>query len=275
MHNNEIAGFDLDKILENDNIDYSLTRYHSLMGKTVLITGGASGIGEAFVRAFHAQGAKIAFIDVDTKSADLLIRSFNDNIPVFYPCDLTDINMLRNTLTKIEADFKKPIDILINNAGKDDRHTLDEIEPDYWDKCLALNLRHHLFCTQSVAKGMIKQGYGVIINMGSISWMRGRPGMVGYTTSKSAINGMTRSLSRELGDKGIRVNSIMPGAIVTLRQAKLWLTAELNQEFINLQALKYRLTASDVARAALFLASDEARGITGQNMIVDAGLTQN
>lgn len=281
MQNDSAPLFDLDAILENDNIDYSLTQYHSLQGRTVLITGGASGIGEAFVRAFHAQGAHVAFIDVDSNSAEKLITTLAAKAkphqqPLrFYHCDLRDITALRVTIANIEHDFGRAIDILINNAGKDDRHALDELESDYWDNCIALNLKHHLFCSQAVAKSMAKQGKGVIINMGSVSWMRGRAGMIGYTTSKSAINGMTRSLARELGDKGIRVNSIVPGAIVTERQAKLWLTPELNQEFINLQALKYRLTASDIARAALFLASDEARGITGQNMIIDAGLTQN
>ncbi|MFC0180888.1 SDR family NAD(P)-dependent oxidoreductase [Thorsellia kenyensis] len=275
MQTTDTLPFDLDAILKNDDIDYSLTKYHSLKGKYVLITGGASGIGEAFVKAFHAQGSIIAFIDVDEKSAANLINSFSENKPTFYACDLRNIDALRETISKIEQHFDHAIDILINNAGKDDRHTLDELEPDYWDNCLGLNLKHHIFCAQAVAKKMAQQSKGVIINMGSISWMRGRPGMIGYTTSKAAINGMTRSLARELGDKGIRVNSIVPGAIVTERQARLWLTPELNQEFINLQALKYRLTASDIARAALFMASDEARGITGQNMIIDAGLTQN
>lgn len=275
MHASSQNEFNLDAILANDNIDYGLTRYASLAGKTILITGGASGIGEAFVRAFHSQGAKIAFIDVDETSAKSLINSLPQNAPTFYRCDLRDIDALRSTIGQIETDFARSIDILINNAGKDDRHALEDLESDYWDNCLALNLKHHLFCAQAVAKGMAKQGHGAIINMGSVSWMRGRPGMIGYTTAKAAINGMTRSLARELGDKGIRVNSIVPGAIVTERQAKLWLTPELNQEFLNLQALKYRLTASDIARAALFLASDEARGITGQNMVIDAGLTQN
>ena len=167
------------------------------------------------------------------------------------------------------------IDVLVNNAGKDDRHDMAEVEPDYWRRALALNLDHQFFATQAVVEGMAAAGPGSVIMLGSISWMRGRPGMVGYTTAKAAINGMTRTLARELGPSGIRVNCIVPGAILTERQEKLWLTPELNQQFLDLQALKFRLDASHVARMALFLGSDESAGCTGANFIVDAGLTQN
>ena len=153
--------------------------------------------------------------------------------------------------------------------------SLETVEPSAWRRALALNLDHQFFATQAVAKGMAARGGGAVIMMGSISWMRGRPGMVGYTTAKAAINGMTRTLARELGPQGIRVNCIVPGAIRTPRQDVLWLTPEINQQFIDLQALKFRLDASHVARMALFLASDESAGCTGANFVVDAGLTQN
>lgn len=253
------------------SFDYSTVQYRSLSGRSVVITGGASGIGEEMVRAFVAQGGRVSFIDIAKDAGEALAGVTGAS---FYACDVTDIAALRDALSKIEHDHGG-VDVLINNAGKDDRHDLAEVEPDYWRRALALNLDHQFFATQTVSKGMAARGAGSIVMLGSISWMRGRPGMVGYTTAKAAINGMTRTLARELGPAGIRVNCIVPGAILTERQKKLWLTPELNQQFLDLQALKFRLDASHVARMALFLASDESGGCTGANFIVDAGLTQN
>jgi NAD(P)-dependent dehydrogenase (short-subunit alcohol dehydrogenase family) len=163
--------------------------------------------------------------------------------------------------------------VLINNAGSDDRHPQAAVEPAYWHRVLALNLDHQFFATQAVAPGMARRGGGVVIMLGSVSWMLGMPGMVGYTTAKAAIDGMTRTLARELGGDGIRVNCIVPGAILTERQKALWLTPEMNQRFLDQQALKFRLDATHVARLALFLASDESGGCAGANFVVDAGLS--
>ncbi|WP_201861544.1 SDR family NAD(P)-dependent oxidoreductase [Microvirga soli] len=253
------------------SFDYSTAQYRSLDGRSVVVTGGASGIGEEMVKAFVAQGARVSFIDIAKDAGEALSGTTGAG---FYACDVTDIPALREVLSVIESD-QSGVDVLVNNAGKDDRHDMGEIEPDYWRRALALNLDHQFFATQAVSKGMAARGNGAIIMLGSISWMRGRPGMVGYTTAKAAINGMTRTLARELGPAGIRVNCIVPGAILTERQKKLWLTPELNQQFLDLQALKFRLDASHVAKMALFLASDESGGCTGANFIVDAGLTQN
>jgi len=253
------------------SFDYTTAQYRSLADRSVVVTGGASGIGEEMVRAFVAQGARVSFIDIAKDAGEALAAETGAS---FYACDVTDIPALREALSKIENDHGR-VDALVNNAGKDDRNDMGEVEPDYWRRALALNLDHQFFATQAVAKGMAARGTGSIIMLGSISWMRGRPGMVGYTTAKAAINGMTRTLARELGPAGIRVNCIVPGAILTERQKKLWLTPELNQQFLDLQALKFRLDASHVARMALFLASDESGGCTGANFIVDAGLTQN
>lgn len=253
------------------SFDYTTAQYQSLSGRSVVVTGGASGIGEQMVRAFVAQGARVSFIDITKDAGHALASETRAN---FYACDITDISALREALSRIEDDHGS-VDVLVNNAGKDDRHDIGEVEPDYWRRMLALNLDHQFFATQAVSKGMAARGAGSIIMLGSISWMRGRPGMVGYTTAKAAINGMTRTLARELGPAGIRVNCIVPGAILTERQKQLWLTPELNQQFLDLQALKFRLDASHVARMALFLASDESGGCTGANFIVDAGLTQN
>ncbi|KZE28976.1 SDR family oxidoreductase [Chelatococcus daeguensis] len=251
--------------------DYETVEYRSLVGRSVVITGGASGIGEEIVKAFVAQGAAVSFLDIDEERGRALGAATG---AAFSPCDVTDIAALRATLAECEA-ARGGIDVLVNNAGKDDRHAMAEVEPDYWRRALALNLDHQFFATQAVAEGMGRRGGGSVIMLGSISWMRGRPGMVGYTTAKAAINGLTRTLARELGPAGIRVNCIVPGAILTERQEKLWLTPELNQQFLDLQALKFRLDASHVARLALFLGSDESAGCTGANFVVDAGLTQN
>ena len=250
---------------------FDTVQYRSLKDRTVLITGGASGLGQEMVKAYAAQGARVAFVDIDAEGG---ARTAQESGATFHACDVTDIAALRSTISSIETELGS-VDVLINNAGKDDRHAANEVEPDGWRRTLALNLDHQFFASQAVAPGMKARGGGSIIMLGSVSWMRGRPNMIGYTTAKAAINGMTRSLARELGEHNIRVNCIVPGAILTERQQKLWLTPELNQSFIDLQALKFRLDATHVARMALFLGSDESSGCTGANFIVDAGLTQN
>jgi NAD(P)-dependent dehydrogenase (short-subunit alcohol dehydrogenase family) len=250
---------------------YDTVRYQSLTDRHVLVTGGASGIGEEMVKAYRAQGARVSFVDIDETAGAATASATG---AAFYRCDLTDIPATRAVVATIEAEHG-PVSVLVNNAGKDDRHAMEDVEPDYWRRALAMNLDHQFFVTQAVSKGMTANGGGSIIMFSSISWMRGRPGMVGYTTSKAAINGLTKTLARELGASGIRVNCIVPGAIVTERQLKLWTSPEQNQQFIDLQALKFRLDASHVARLALFLGSDESAGCTGANFVVDAGLTQN
>jgi len=253
------------------------TLYSSLHGRTVFISGGSSGIGAELVRAFAAQGSQVAFCGTRAQGGDALIAELAQAgrpAPYYEACDVRDIPALQALLGRV-AERYGPIRVLVNNAGRDDRHALDELTPEYWDNCLAINLRHQVFATQSVARQLRAAGLGgSIINMGSISWMRGRPNLIGYTTSKAAISGMTRTLARELGDAGIRVNALVPGAIVTDRQTQLWRNAEEDQKFIDLQCLKFRLDSTHVARSTLFLASDDSDGITGQNLLVDAGLAQ-
>jgi NAD(P)-dependent dehydrogenase (short-subunit alcohol dehydrogenase family) len=246
-------------------------RYASLEGRSVLITGGASGIGGAMVEAFVAQGSRVSFLDIDAAAGAALAQRTGAD---FIACDLTDIAALKRSVAEVER-LRDGIGVLINNAGKDDRQPLAEITPEDWRRMLAFNLDHQFFASQAVAPGMAARGGGAIVMMGSVSWMRGRPGMAGYTTSKAAINGLTRTLARELGPSGVRVNCIVPGAILTERQARLWRTPEADAEFIALQSLKFRLTAEHVARVALFLGSEESAGCTGANFVVDAGLTQN
>ena len=248
-------------------------RYPDLAGRGVFISGGATGIGAAFVAAFAAQGSRVTFVDVADASAQALVERLGPERLRYAHCDVRDIAALQFAVAAAESTFG-PLRVLINNAARDDRHALADVTPDYWDASLAVNLRHHFFATQAVAPGMMRAGGGSIINLGSVSWMRGVAGFAAYSTSKAAINGLTRTLARELGVHNIRVNSIVPGAIVTERQKALWLTPEKEQAFLDAQCLKFRLSEEDVARTALFLASDEARGITGQNLIVDAGLAQ-
>jgi NAD(P)-dependent dehydrogenase (short-subunit alcohol dehydrogenase family) len=253
-----------------------LACYPSLAGRTVLVTGGGSGIGAAMCALFAAQDCTVAFLDVAEASSLRLLESLqaDGRRAAYYPCDVCDIEALRGAVRDVEREHGD-VDVLVNNAARDDRQALMSATVEYFDQAIAVNLRHHLFAAQAVVPGMERRGGGSIINMGSVSWMRGRPGMVGYSTAKAAINGLTRTLARELGPRNIRVNALVPGAVVTERQKALWLTPSHEREFIDLQALKFRLAVSDVARVALFLASDEARGCTGANFVVDAGLTQN
>ncbi len=247
--------------------------YHSLRGKVVVITGGASGIGEELVRSFVNQQAKVAFLDIDSESGSALAKTLNC---LFFQCDVKDITQLQLSISEISKQYGD-IDVLINNAGSDDHHAIEDLTQAYFDERINTNLRHYLFAIQSVIPGMARNGAGSIINLGSINWMRGKPGRVCYSLAKAAIHGLTRTLAQELGEKGIRVNCLVPGAIRTAKQESMW--AELNpqavEEFINQQALKVRLDPTHCARLALFLASEESCGCTGQDFIVDAGLSLN
>jgi NAD(P)-dependent dehydrogenase (short-subunit alcohol dehydrogenase family) len=252
-------------------MSYDGVRYRSLENSGVLITGGASGIGAELVRGFHAQGAKVTFLDIDDEAGAALVGELPG--VAYRHCDLRDVDALRAAVDAAEA--AAPLEVLVNNAARDDRHGFFDVEPADWERFLGANLHHQFFATQAAARHMRGRGRGCIILTGSISWMRARPGMVAYTAAKSAINGMTRTIARELGGAGIRVNCVVPGAIRTERQARLWRTPELDAQILELQALRISLDGSHVARMALFLASDQAAGLTGQNFIVDAGLTLN
>lgn len=247
-------------------------RYPDLATRTVFVSGGGSGIGAALVRAFAAQGASVAFVDIDEAAAQAVASELGARV-AWWRCDVRDIAALQAAIAAAQARFGV-IGVLVNNAARDDRHAMADVTPAYWDENQAVNLRHHFFASQAVAPGMAAAGGGSIINMGSVSWMRGRPSMVAYTTAKAAITGLTRTLARELGGDNIRVNALVPGAIVTARQQALWVTPAQEREILGQQCLKFRLVEDDVARAALFLASDASRGITGHGLVVDAGIAQ-
>jgi NAD(P)-dependent dehydrogenase (short-subunit alcohol dehydrogenase family) len=243
--------------------------YPSLRGKHVLITGGATGIGAEMVARFAGQGAQVALLDTDVAAGAALAKTHAVH---FVRCDLTDTPALRTAIDDIEKHFGGGLDVLVNNAARDDRHAMTSVEPDYWRRQLAVNLDHQFFATQAVTKGMLARGGGAVILMGSVSWMRSTPGMVAYTTAKAAINGLNKTLARELGGQGIRVNCIVPGAVRTPRQDALWTKPGDHERLMEQQALKFRLAPAHIARAALFLASDEASGMAGANLVVDAGL---
>ena len=245
--------------------------YPSLKDRLVVDTGGGSGIGAGFTEAFARQGARVVFFDIAEADSRALEASLSElsPAPIFRPCDLTDIAALQGRLAEIVAEHGS-IDVLINNAANDDRHKLAEVTPDYWDDRINVNLRHLYFAAQSVAPGMRAQGRGVIINLGSISWHLGLPDLSLYETAKAGLEGMTRALARELGGDGVRVVCIVPGNVQTPRQMK-WYTPEGEAEIVAAQCLPGRLQPDDVAALGLFLASDDARLITGHEYFVDAG----
>ncbi len=247
--------------------------YPSLRDRMVLITGGASGIGASLVEQFALQGARIAFFDLAAEAAAQLVKQLagrSTHIPVFLPCDLTDISALRAAVAEVQSKLGA-VNVLVNNAASDDRHQFAEVTPEYWDERMAVNLRHQFFAAQAVAPAMTAAESGSIINMSSIAWVIPSTGLPVYVTAKAAIVGMTRTLARELGPSGIRVNCVMPGAIMTERQRRLWYTPEYLDEIMGRQALKRQLVPEDVARLVLFLAADDSSAITGQSYIVDGG----
>jgi D-xylose 1-dehydrogenase len=245
-------------------------QYSSLRDRVVLITGGASGIGAAMVEQFARQGAKVALVDVDDKCAAKLKKGLTNNPPLCLHCDLTDTAMVRNSVAEIEEKLG-PVRVLVNNAASDDRHKFEEVTPEYWDERIAVNLRHQFFVTQAVVSEMKSAGGGSIINMSSIAWMIPSTGLPVYVVAKAGIVGLTRTLAKELGPENIRVNCISPGAIMTERQRRLWMTPEYLAEIMQRQSLKRELLPEDVARLALFLASDDSSAITGQNFVIDGG----
>jgi NAD(P)-dependent dehydrogenase (short-subunit alcohol dehydrogenase family) len=250
----------------------ALATYPSLANKRVLVTGGATGIGEALVEAFALQGAQIMFVDIVDEPANALIERVASRChhrPLFRHCDLRNVEAIRQTIAEFES-VAGGIDILINNAANDDRHKVEEITPEYWDERMAVNLRHMFFASQAVIPGMRRAGGGAIINFGSISWHLALEDLPLYQTAKAGIEGLTRALARDLGADNIRVNAIVPGNVQTPRQMK-WYTPKGEAEIVAAQCLKGRVQPSDVAALALFLASDDARMCTGHEYFVDAG----
>ena len=243
--------------------------YPDLAGKVVVVTGGAGGIGESISRAFAAQGARVGVLDIDQTRGQALQTALGDSA-LFVPCDVTDIPALQSAIQSVRDRFG-PIDVLINNAAHDERHDTLSVTEAYWDNRMAVNLKHQFFAAQAVLPDMKATGKGAIVNLGSCSWVIGQGGMAAYTASKSAVLGLTRSLARDFGAFGVRVNAIAPGWIMTERQLELWVTPETEQSIYENQCLKRRLVPDDIARVVVFMSSDEAGAITNQHHIVDGG----
>jgi NAD(P)-dependent dehydrogenase (short-subunit alcohol dehydrogenase family) len=256
------------------NMDLSaFARHPSLRDQTIFITGGGSGIGAAIVAAFHDQGSKVAFVDIEEAASRDLCASLAQrpgHPPLFIPCDIRDIAALQKAIESTAAALGD-ISVLVNNAASDTRHDWHDVTPDYWDDRLAINLRPAFFAIQAVAPAMQRNGGGSIINFGSISWKKSTGGMPAYTTAKAAIHGLTRSFARDLGQSGIRVNTVVPGWVMTERQLRLWVDQAAEREIDAAQCLRGRVMPGDIARMVLFLASKDAQMCSAQEFTVDGG----
>jgi NAD(P)-dependent dehydrogenase (short-subunit alcohol dehydrogenase family) len=246
--------------------------YPSLKNRTVLVTGGGSGIGEKIVEQFAAQGAKVAFFDIKEKESRALVARLKRKKQKvhFELVDLTDIDALKRAVASVRKVFG-PITVLVNNAAMDERHRWEDVTPEYFDSRIDLNLRHQFFAIQAVVPDMKKAGYGSIVNMSSLSWMVGSRDMPIYVASKAACYGLVRGMARELGRMNIRINAISPGWIMTERQIRLWSTPEAIEQLMKDQCLQRTIEPVEIARAILFFASDEASAATNQNYVFDAG----
>ena len=248
---------------------YKFAIYPSLEGKSVLVTGGASGIGAEIVSAFAQQRARVGFLDIDERGGSELAATLGEAVN-FAVCDLRDIENLRGAIASLTSKTGAPT-VLVNNAARDDRHDWKDVTPDYFDERIAVNLRHHFFAIQAVAPGMIAAGGGAIINMGSNSWWEAGGGFPTYATSKAAVHGLTRTMARDLGQHRIRVNTVVPGWIMTERQKELWVTEEAIEAHLKRQCLPDLIDPVHVARMVVFLASDDAAMCTANNYMVEAG----
>ena len=250
-------------------------RYPSLQDRAVLISGGATGIGATLVEAFAAQGARVGFIDLDAAAGTALAARLASagglrHGPVFAAADLTDADALPAVIGRLRAAIG-PVAVLVNNAANDQRHGIDQTTPASWDAGIAVNLKHQFFAAQAVVPDMRALGGGSIINLGSISWMLKQGGMPVYTTAKAAVQGLTRSLARDLGPDRIRVNTLVPGWVMTDKQLRLWVTDQSKDEIARGQCLAAPLLPAHIASMALFLAADDSAMCTAQDFIVDGG----
>ncbi|GAB3035287.1 SDR family NAD(P)-dependent oxidoreductase [Bowmanella dokdonensis] len=248
-------------------------QFKDLVGARVFVTGGGSGIGAALVCAFVEQGARVAFVDIQADAAEQLLAHLQDKFgrsAHFQPCNIRNIQALQGCMGSAIREMGG-LDVLINNAASDNRHDVSTLTPDEWDDSMNINLRPHFFASQTAFPHMSAQGNGSIINIGSNSALLGLTGYPAYVAAKSAILGLTKALARELGPEGIRVNTLVPGWVMTARQKQLWATPEAIAQCLSQQAIKDCINEQDIAEAALFLASKASRMLTGQAMVIDGG----
>jgi NAD(P)-dependent dehydrogenase (short-subunit alcohol dehydrogenase family) len=248
--------------------------YPSLSGRTVFISGGATGIGADIVRAFSGNHARVAFVDIQRDAGEALAAALKSagEVALFLRCDVADVSALQASIAEARAKLG-PISVLVNNAANDERHAVADVTADYWDHAQNVNLRHHFFAAQAVHPQMRELGFGSIINLSSIAWRRGADEMPAYSAAKAGVVGLTHALARAFGSDNIRVNAIEPGAVMTDRQRELWYKTPASVDaIVQRQSIKAALLGDDIARAALFLAADDSRMITKQSLTVDAGL---
>ena len=251
----------------------SFASYPSLKDRSVFVSGGGSGIGASIVEHFAEQGARVAFVDVDEAASTALVKKVAASghpAPLFAKCDVRDTAAYQKVIGEL-AGRSGPFTVLVNNAARDDRHKIEDVDPAYWDERMAVNLRHQYFAIQSVVPGMKKAGGGSIIYFSSVSYHVMTPDLSVYQAAKAAVVGMTRGLARDFGPDKIRLNYVTPGWIMTQRQIDLWLTPEAEADLMKAQCLKEKVYPPDIARMVLWLASDDSRMITGQNFVVDGG----
>lgn len=246
--------------------------FHDLDGASVFVTGGGSGIGAALTEAFLRQGARVAFVQRSDAGAFVArMAEQTGNRPLFLPCDITDTAALRGAVSAA-AEAHGPVAVLVNNAADDTRHATLEVREADWDATLAVNLRAYFFAAQAVIPGMRTAGGGRIVNFSSISYMMGNAGYPGYVAANAGITGLTRGLAREFGRDGIRVNALAPGWVMTERQQRLWVTEAGLEAYLQRQCLRDPLQPEDMVGGCLFLASDASRMMTGQVLVIDAGV---
>ena len=249
-------------------VEFAGARFESLRGLGVIVTGGASGIGAEIVRGFVAQGSTVGFLDHDEAAGQALAADLPN--AHFQLCDVTDVPALQAAMATLIARLGG-VGVLVNNVANDERHSVEAVTPEFFDDRIAVNLRPHFFATQAVIGPMRERGGGAIVNLGSVAWKNKTPGLSVYATAKSAMSGLTRSLARELGRDGIRVNCVAPGWVMTQRQVDLWLDAAGEAALERNQCLAGRIVGADIAHMVMFLAADTARMITAQEFVVDAG----
>lgn len=253
--------------------DILTASYPTLKNRSVFITGGGTGIGASLTSGFAAQGAKVAFVDIEGEASEKLVQEIekkHGNKVCFIKCDIRDVAALQSAVASA-ATQHGAIEILINNAANDQRHEISTVTPEFWDDRMAINLRPQFFAVQAVAEHMKAAKKGSIINFGSTSWKKGQGGMPAYSAAKAAVHGMTRGLARDLGPYNIRVNTLVPGWVITERQLKLWLTPEADADRARAQCLPSRILPDHITAMALFLAADDGAGCTAQEFIVDGG----
>jgi len=251
----------------------SFAVYPSLKDRVVLVSGGGSGIGASIVEHFCQQGSKVGFVDLDEPVSKALVEAIKGKglpAPLFRKCDIRDTKAYQAAIVEIAASLG-PVTVLVNNAARDDRHKIEDVTEAYWDERIATNLRHQFFAIQSVVPGMKKAGGGSVVNLSSMSFVAMTRNLAVYQAAKAAVIGMTRGLARDLGGDMIRVNSVMPGWIMTERQIKMWLTPEAEADLMKQQCLPEKLYPADIARMILWLSADDSRLVTAQNFIVDGG----